>query len=140
MVSENFDVQSVSINVNPDKVFEFLAEPTNVPKWAVGFSEVDGKTAIMETPSGKMKVGMEMICNKDLGTIDTLMTMPDGSTGKVFSRVTENDGGASSVFTFVLMAPPVPLEEIEGTLAQQKKQLAEELLILKSILEEESKS
>ncbi|HAS43839.1 MAG TPA: hypothetical protein DCS93_25380 [Microscillaceae bacterium] len=135
MLDKNFDVQSIAIQANPAKVFDFIAEPTNVPKWAKGFSEVNGQTALMETPQGKMKIGMQMQVNKALGTIDTIMTMPDGSIGKAFSRVTENDGGQAAIFSFVLMAPPVPLEELEGTLEQQKVQLAEELQILKGILE-----
>ena len=135
MLDSNFDVQSIAINANPGKVFDFIAEPTNVPKWAKGFSEVDGVSALMETPNGKMKIGMEMQCDYGRGTIDTIMTMPDGSIGKAFSRVVENNGGDSSIFSFVLLAPPVPLEKIEGTLAEQKKQLAEELVLLKSILE-----
>jgi len=135
MSNKNFDVQSIGINANPGKVFEFVAEPTNVPKWAIGFSEVNGETAFMETLKGKMKVGMIMHSNPELRTVDTVMTMPDGSIGKAFSRITENDNGESAVFTFILMAPPVPLEEMEGKLEEQKKQLAKELQLLKKILE-----
>ena len=138
MSDKNFDVQSIAINASPQKVFEFLAEPTNVPKWAAGFSEVDGEHAFMETPRGKMKIGMRMACDSRVGTIDTIMTMPDGSIGKAFSRITENDGGKSSIFSFVLMAPPVPLEKLEGTMNEQKQQLAEELQVLKQILESEN--
>lgn len=136
-MTKNFDVQSIAINVAPEVAYNFIAEPTNVAKWAIGFSEVNGQTALMETPNGKMKIGLKMEVDPSTRTIDTIMTMPDGSVGKAFSRITENDQGASSIFTFVLMAPPVPLELIEGTLAQQKKQLAEELVLLKSILEQE---
>lgn len=136
-MTKNFDVQSIAINVAPDVAYNFIAEPTNVAKWAIGFSEVNGQTALMETPNGKMKIGLKMEVDPSTRTIDTIMTMPDGSVGKAFSRITENNQGASSIFTFVLMAPPVPLELIEGTLAQQKKQLAEELVLLKSILEQE---
>lgn len=136
METNNFDVQSIGINAHPDKVFQFIAEPTNVPKWALGFSEVDGKTALMETSTGKMKVGMTMESNPALGTVDTTMTMPDNSIGMAYSRVLPNDGGQTSIFSFVLMAPPVPLEEIEGTLEAQKQQLAEELQVLKKILED----
>ncbi len=136
METNNFDVQSIRINAHPDTVFQFIAEPTNVPKWALGFSEVDGKTAYMETPAGKMKVGMTMQTNPELGTVDTTMTMPDNSIGMAYSRVLPNDGGKTSIFSFVLMAPPVPLEEIEGTLEAQKKQLAEELQLLKKLLED----
>ncbi len=136
MLDKNFDVQSIGINADPKKVFDFIAAPGNVPKWALGFSEVDGETALMETPKGKMKIGMKMYADKTLGTVDTIMTMPDGSVGKAFSRVVENNGGKSAIFSFILMAPPVRLEEVEGTLEQQKLQLAEELQVLKSILEQ----
>ena len=135
MTEKNYDVQSININATPERVFDFVAEPTNLPKWALGFSEVDETSALMETPNGKMKIGLINIINKEAGNIASIMTMPDGSIGKAFSRVTENNDGKSAIYSFVLMAPPVPLAEIEGTLEMQKKQLAQELIHLKSILE-----
>jgi hypothetical protein len=45
------------------------------------------------------------------------------------------DGGSGSIYCFVLMAPPVPLEAIEGALEAQRKTLAAELARLKEILE-----
>jgi hypothetical protein len=59
------------------------------------------------------------------------MTFPDGSVGTAYSRVTP-DGEYRSVFSFVLMAPPVPLEELEGALEAQRKVLANELVRLKT--------
>ncbi|WP_424989416.1 SRPBCC family protein [Flagellimonas sp.] len=135
MSKQNFDVQSIAINADPKKVFEFVAEPANVPKWAIGFSDVKDNTAYMQTPNGKMQVGLKMSSNRALGTVDTVMEMPDGSIGKAYSRVIPNDEGQSTIFSFVLMAPPVPLELLEGTLEEQRKQLAEELQLLKKILE-----
>ena len=44
-------------------------------------------------------------------------------------------GGATTVFTFVLMPPPVALEQLEGALQQQVGILKKELQTLKSILE-----
>lgn len=135
MSVKNFEVLSIGINAAPQTVFDFVADQKNDPQWSIGFSEVNEDSAIMETPNGKMKVGMKTYSNPALMTVDTIMTFPDGSTGKAFSRVIENDNGKSSIYSFVLMAPPVPLEELEGTLQEQKEQLAEELQILKSILE-----
>lgn len=140
MLDQNFDVQSIAINAKPERVFEFLAEPTNVPRWAKGFSEVNGETALMETEKGKMKIGMRMLCNPEWGAIDTVLTMPDGSIGNAYSRVIPNDDGLSTIFSFVLMAPPAPLEKIEGIMSEQKEQLAEELLELKKILESENRA
>ncbi|PCE66317.1 hypothetical protein [Sediminicola luteus] len=135
MTPKNYDVQDIEIHVAPDLAYQFIAEPTNVPKWAIGFSKVNGSTALMETPQGKVEIGLEMKSNPELRTVDTLMTFPDGSVGQAFSRITGNNQDQSAIFTFVLMAPPVPLEQLEGSLAQQKKQLAEELVLLKRILE-----
>ena len=43
--------------------------------------------------------------------------------------------GDRSVYSFVLMAPPVPLEALEGALSTQMAVLAQELQTLKARLE-----
>ena len=65
--------------------------------------------------------------------------MPDGSVGHAYSRVT-GDGKNASIFSFVLMAPPVPLERLEGALAEQMKTLSSELKNLKGIIESNDRS
>jgi hypothetical protein len=52
---------------------------------------------------------------------------------RAYSRVVP-EGKGHSVFSFVLLAPPVPLERLEGTLNQQAQTLREELTRLSSIL------
>jgi Protein of unknown function (DUF3179) len=67
----------------------------------------------------------------------------DYSTGADLSRRLRGNGlcardakrGNKAVLSFVLMAPPVPLEAVEGALEAQRKVLAEELVRLKTILE-----
>jgi hypothetical protein len=71
----------------------------------------------------------------EAGTVDWTMTFPDGSVARAHARVVANVD-ESSILTFVLLAPPVPQEAIEGTLAQQKAILSDELRRLKSILED----
>jgi hypothetical protein len=39
------------------------------------------------------------------------------------------------IYSFVLPSPPVPLEQLEGTLAEQSKALANELARLAHLLE-----
>jgi len=134
MLEKNFDVQSIGINVNYRKVFEFVAKPENLPLWTKAFTKADNKSAIMTTPSGELGIEMETIVSKNFGTVDWVMTMPDGSIGKAFSRISEN--GNSTVYSFVLLAPPVPLEQLEGALSTQKILLADELVDLKNLLEE----
>ncbi|MFK5974835.1 MAG: hypothetical protein QM485_16350 [Flavobacteriaceae bacterium] len=128
-----FDVQSVGINVSYKMVFGFVSIPENLPLWTQAFSKADNKSAVMVTPNGEMPIKMETVVSEKLGTVDWIMTMPDGSIGRAFSRITKNGEGV--IYSFVLMAPPVPMEQLEGTLATQKKLLADELIGLKNLLE-----
>lgn len=132
-MKNNFDVQSIGINRKPNYVFEFISNPKNLSLWTNAFAKADQKSAIMVTPNGELSIGLETIVANDNGTIDWVMTMPDGSIGKAFSRVSEN--GENAIYSFVLLAPPVPLEQLEGALTAQKIVLAEELKKLKSLLE-----
>lgn len=67
------------------------------------------------------------------GTIDWHMTFPDESVGNAYSRVIP-ESDEYSIYNFILMAPPVPLEQVEGTLNQQAHILREELTKLSEIL------
>ncbi|MBL4755610.1 MAG: hypothetical protein JKY52_18715 [Flavobacteriales bacterium] len=133
MLEKDFDVQSIGINENHRKVFEYIANPENLPSWTKAFSRADSTSATMVTPNGELNIAMKTEVSQDSGTVDWIMTMPDGSVGKAHSRISEN--GKSCIYTFVLLAPPVPLEELEGALSAQKLMLAEELVALKNILE-----
>lgn len=132
MNSKNFDVQSIAIDALFGKVFFYIADPKNLLKWTKAFAKADEKSALMVTPNGQLQVGLKTEASREQGTIDWHMTMPDGSIASAFSRVTPN--GKESVYTFVLMAPPVPIEQVEGTLQQQKELLRQELGNLKRIL------
>ncbi|HYF32824.1 MAG TPA: hypothetical protein VD993_16985 [Chitinophagaceae bacterium] len=130
---KNHDVQSVSIQASTEKVFNYIADPANLPKWTGAFKQADTRSAVLVTPAGELKIALKTVANKDTGSIDWHMTMPDGTVGKAFSRVVE-DGNGNAIYTFVLLAPPVPLEQVEGTLAAQMDQLRRELQNLKVIL------
>ncbi len=131
---KNFDVQNTIINASFEKVFDYIANPENLPKWTKAFASADSKKAVLSTPNGQLEVGLEVKTSKELGVIDWHMTMPDGSIASAYSRITPN--GQASVYTFVLMAPPGPIEQVEGTLKQQMGMLQEELQNLQKILGE----
>ena len=95
---------------------------------------MDAKSAELVTPNGAVLIDLEAITDERRGTIDWRMTFPDGSVGVAYSRVTP-DGRDRSVYSFVLMAPPVPLEALEGALSAQMAVLAQELQTLKARLE-----
>jgi hypothetical protein len=129
-----FDIQSVAIDAPSDQVSAFVAEPSNLPRWAKAFTRADGRTARLETPEGAVEIELRTDANPGAGTIDWTMTFPDGAVARAYSRVTP-DGAARSIYAFVLMPPPVPLEALEGAFETQRKTLAEELVRLKSVVE-----
>lgn len=137
IINRNFDVQSIGINIDSTTVFEFIAKPENLPLWKNAFSKANQNTASMITPAGELNIKLETLVSKNEGTVDWIMTMPNGSIGKAYSRVSEN--GENTIYSFMLLAPPVPLEQLEGALFAQKTILAEELKNLKRILEKNNK-
>ena len=127
-----FDVQSIELDAPLPVAFRYLADPANLPEWTHAFRAADGRQATMATPRGEVRVGLRVSASEAHGTIDWIMTFPDGSAAKASSRLVPH--GAKSIYTFVLEAPPVPLEELEGALAEQSRTLAGELARLATLL------
>jgi hypothetical protein len=125
---KDFDVQTVELAARFDDAFRYLADPLTLPEWTHAFRSVSGGRAKLATPRGAVEVGLEVRASREAGTVDWIMTFPDGSVGRAFSRVI--DRGDRSLFSFVLLAPPVPLEHVEGALAEQSRTLREELAML----------
>ena len=69
-----------------------------------------------------------------MGVVDWRLVFPDSSIGIAQSRVTETTRG-TCIYSFVLHAPPVALEQVEGALDAQRVLLRSELATLKSLME-----
>lgn len=130
-----FDVQAVEIAVARQTVFEFVRDPGNLPKWAHAFVTAGPGRARLETPAGAVDVELGVMANAETGTVDWRLAFPDGTIGLAQSRVTETARG-TSIYSFVLHAPPVALELVEGALEAQGVQLTSELATLKSLMEQ----
>lgn len=131
---KNYDVQTVTLKIGKDAAFAYIAAPENLPKWTRAFKRADSTSALMATPEGSLEIGLKVDADRERGTIDWQMTMPDGSVARALSRVMAQ-GEDESLFSFVLLAPPVPLEKLEGALEAQKKTLREELGALQRIFD-----
>ena len=129
-----FDVQGIEIVATRAKVFEFLKEPGNLPQWADAFVSAEEGRARLETPAGAVEVGLDVSADAEAGTVDWRLAFPDGTIGVAQSRVTETSRG-TSIYSFVLHAPPVALEQVEGALEAQRAILQSELATLKSLME-----
>jgi hypothetical protein len=134
MLMRMFDVQGIEIVATRAKVFEFLREPSNLPQWAHAFVSAEEGRARLETPAGGVDVGLGVSADAETGTVDWRLAFPDGSVGVAQSRVTETTRG-TCIYSFVLHAPPVALEQVEGALEGQRALLQTELAALKSLME-----
>ena len=130
-----FDVQGIEILAPRGKVFEFLRRPENLPHWAHAFLSAGDGRARLETPAGAVDVALSVSADAQTGVVDWSLSFPDGSVGVAQSRVTETTRG-TSIYSFVLHAPPVALEHIEGALEAQRTLLRSELTALKSLMEQ----
>ena len=129
-----FDVQGIEIHAPHARVFEFLRHPGNLPEWAQAFVSAAEGRARLETPAGAVDVGLVVSANADTGTVDWRLTFPDGTIGVAQSRVTETTR-ETCIYSFVLHAPPVALEQVEGALEAQRAVLQSELATLKLLME-----
>jgi hypothetical protein len=130
-----FDVQGIEISAPRRKLFEFLRDPTNLPRWAHAFVSAGNGSARLETPAGAVDVDLGVTADADTGVVDWHLAFPDGSVSIAQSRVTETTRG-TCIYSFVLHAPPVALEQVEGALEAQRALLQSELATLKSLMEQ----
>jgi len=124
----DFEVQTIEIGAPRDAAFTYISDPRSLPEWTHAFRSVSNGRATMVTPRGSVEVGLRVESSRVAGTIDWFMTFPDGSVGRAFSRLI--DLGNRTLYSFVLMAPPLPLEQLEGALEEQARVLREELAVL----------
>ena len=130
-----FDVQGIEIEASPDRVFWFVREPSNLPRWAHAFEIAADRRARLATPAGAVDILLDVSAEPAAGTVDWRLTFPDGAVALAQSRVTPTTRG-TCIFSFVLHAPPVSLEQVEGALQAQMVTLSSELETLKALMEE----
>jgi hypothetical protein len=129
-----FDVQGIEIVAPRHKVFEFVREPGNLPRWAHAFVSAGDGRARLQTPAGAVDIALNVSADTETGVVDWRLTFPDGGVGIAQSRVTETTRG-TCIYSFVLHAPPAALEQVEGALESQRATLRSELATLKSLME-----
>jgi hypothetical protein len=122
----NADTQAITVAASRDDVVAFLADPENLPRWAVGFARGirrEGESWIVQTAQGEMPI--RIVADAALGTIDFHMTVAPEIEAVAYSRVLPNGAGVEYIFT-QFQLPGMPDEVFAG----QRQALAEELAIL----------
>ncbi|MBD3906904.1 hypothetical protein NAL32_19620 [Chryseobacterium sp. Ch-15] len=130
---QNFKVLSIRINTDYETAFKYLTDNSKLPEWTNQFVEVDGNKAKFDTFNGIIDVEFETISSVESGTIDWKLTLPDGSIGFAYSRLTRNIEGVIYAFNFII--PFMDAEELEKAVAKQIDNIHNELSKLKKALE-----
>jgi hypothetical protein len=124
------DTQAIMLEGDRDHVFHFIADPANLPKWAIGFCRSIGQTGdgwLVQTSQGE--VALRMTTDDTDGVIDFHMAPAPGVEVTAFSRVVPVPGGAAYIFTQV-QAPGMPDEAFDA----QVTALREEFEVLRHII------
>ncbi len=122
--------RGVTIESSPAEVFDFLADPENLPKWAVGFCRSirrEGERWLVLTSQGEVPI--RIVADREWGVIDFHFAPAPGVEAAAYSRIVPNGDGAEYVFT-QFQTDGMPDHVFEG----QVRALAEELLVLRGLL------
>jgi len=125
------DAQSITIDVAPEAVREFVADPANLPRWAVGFAQgvrqEDGRW-IVRTTGGDVPVQVQT--DAGTGVVDFHLEPAPDVRVTAHSRVVP--AGTGALYTFTQVQPSgMPDEVFDG----QVGAVRHELVALKAILE-----
>lgn len=122
---------SVPIDRPPAEVYEFAANPKNLPQWVKSFClsvKPSGDAWLMETPGGE--VGIRFVPANDFGVLDHVVTLPDGQSILNPLRVVDNGAGSEVMFTLFQHQ-----EESDEQFAQDAAMVEADLHALKAVLE-----
>jgi hypothetical protein len=124
----------VHIDAPPGHIFDFVADPDNLPRWAVGFCRAirrDPTAAdrwIVTTAQGEVPV--RYVTERSLGVVDFVLAPAPGVEVTAFSRVLPSGAGAEYVFTQLQ-----PAGMSDDVFDAQVHALIEELQLLRAHLQ-----
>ena len=124
---------SIALQSAPAQTFEYLADATKLPIWAIGFAKAIEPAAgdgwLVTLASGE-RMPLRIDSDPATGVIDFVSIPAPGVEVPAHTRVVAHDAG--SVYTFTMhQAPGMPDEVFDA----QVSELARELTVLKAHLE-----
>ncbi len=92
---------SIFISRDPDEVYEFAADPRNLPQWAAGLARSDvrqqGDAWVAEAPFGQVRI--RFAAPNAFGVMDHEVELASGRVVRNPMRVMRSSGGSEFVFT-----------------------------------------
>jgi hypothetical protein len=127
-------ILSVSIECAPERVYAFVRNPENLPRWAGGLGTAVRKSGdgwIVETAGGPL--GLAFASDNDLGVLDHRVTIAPGVEVLNPMRVVANGSGSEVSFT-LFQLPGMTAEKF----AEDAGLVERDLKTLKKVLEAKS--
>jgi uncharacterized protein YndB with AHSA1/START domain len=115
------ETRSIAIEAPPQQVYRFIADATNIPRWAPAFATAispRGEHWVASTPGGDAEV--VVISHQDAGTVDIVSA--DDQTRGAFARVIPN-GPLSEVLFTLFFEPETPEEAIVAQMSVVEDEL-----------------
>lgn len=125
------DTKTISIAASASDVLRFLADPANLPRWAVGFARSvrrDNGRWLVQTGGGEMPI--RILADEATGVVDFVLHPQPGVEVLAASRVVPRGEGCEYVFT-QFQAPGMSDEAF----LRSVQALEHELNVLKAIAE-----
>jgi hypothetical protein len=123
---------SIGIDRPASTVYDFAADPANLPSWAAGLAgstvERDGQRWFTDSPMGR--VTFTFTPHNDFGVLDHDVTLPSGETVYNPMRVISDGDGCEVVFT-LRQRPGTSDEDFQ----RDADRVAQDLAALKSLVE-----
>ena len=123
---------SIDIDRRMSEVYDFAADPLNLPKWAAGLAgskvERDGQQWFTESPMGR--VTFKFAPRNDFGVLDHDVTLPSGQVVYNPLRVISDGDECEVVFT-LRQRPDMTDDDFD----RDADAIAKDLTTLKSVVE-----
>jgi uncharacterized protein YndB with AHSA1/START domain len=122
------------IKAAPERVFDYVRQPENQPRWAVNFVRStrplgDGRY-VMQTPFGELTYRVDADAAR--GTVDFVIQSDYGDSVLPARVVAADPAGSASIFTFTISRTP---DMDDPAWEGGKRGMDEELELLKQLLE-----
>ena len=125
------DTKAISIDAEPATLVQFLANPKNLPRWAVGFAKSVREESghwFVRTAAGEM--GVRIVADRASGVVDFWLSPAPGVEALAASRVIPR--GRHSEYVFTQFQGPGMTDEM---FRQSVKAVEHELTVLKALVE-----
>src|SRR3989338_7448170 len=122
---------NITIACSPRKVYEFVSNPENLPRWAAGLGKSVRKSDagwVVDTPQGPAQIRFAE--KNDFGVLDHYVILASGVEVYVPMRVVSNGSGSEVIFT--LFKTP---EMSDKQFAEDAGMVERDLKTLRSVLE-----